>query len=93
MMGFVLVLSSTNRGSCLFINLTVIVFVDSFYVLLDLVRMTCTPVFQFLYFIIIVKFRRVCLCEIYILDLFDYYSSRLIYDDVSVIFWSVVSYN
>ena len=50
----------------LFIHLTILVFIDCFYSLLDLVYMTCRPILYFLYFIFIVKFLRVCICGIYI---------------------------
>ena len=64
---FVLVLSATaNRGYWVCIHLTILGFIDSFFILLGFLCMVCRPVLFLSYFFTIVKFVTVCVYAIHI---------------------------
>jgi len=84
-MCFVLVLTSTHSVCWSFKLFTILVIIDSFYILLELVHMTCRPILYFFHFIIIVRLLRVCVSGIYNFRCIGCRFSRVIYGDVSVI--------
>jgi hypothetical protein len=86
-MCFVLVLTSTHSVCWSSKLLTILAFIDSFYILLDLERMTCRIFYIFLYFIITVRLLRVSVSGIYNFRCIGCCFLRVIYDDVSVVSW------